>query len=93
MGAANSVIECAFTKSHHTNIEKKARGSRRIFGIAPIGGVAPRLPSLMRLSLRSFGVLLGFALLGYLVFRSGPAVVWKQLQAIGWGSDPRECVC
>ena len=85
MGAANSGIECAFTKSHQTHIEKKARGWGRVFRIAPIGGVARRLPSLMRLSLRSLGALLGLALLGYLVFRTGPAVVWKQLQAIGWG--------
>jgi hypothetical protein len=85
MGAANSGIECAFTKSHRIHIEKKARGWGRVFRIAPIGGVASRLPSLMRLSLRSLGALLGLALLGYLVFRTGPAVVWKQLQAIGWG--------
>src|SRR5246127_2847504 len=85
MVAANSGIECAFTKSHQTHIEKKARGWGRVFRIAPIDGVARRLPSLMRLSLRSLGALLGLALLGYLVFRTGPAVVWKQLQAIGWG--------
>jgi uncharacterized membrane protein YuzA (DUF378 family) len=39
----------------------------------------------MRFSLRSFAALVGIALLGYLVLRTGPAVVWKQLQAVGWG--------
>jgi hypothetical protein len=28
---------------------------------------------------------LGLGLMGYLVFRSGPVAVWKQLQAVGWG--------
>jgi len=28
---------------------------------------------------------LGVGLLGYLVFRTGPGVVWKQLQVVGWG--------
>jgi hypothetical protein len=27
----------------------------------------------------------GLGLLGYLVFRTGPEVVWKQVQAVGWG--------
>jgi uncharacterized protein (TIRG00374 family) len=41
--------------------------------------------SLIRVSLRSFAALLGLALLGYLVFRTGPGVVWKQVQTVGWG--------
>ena len=85
MGAANSVIECAFTKTDHTHIEKKARGWGCILRIVRNSGTAPKLPSLLRLSVRSFAALLGLALLGYLVFRTGPVVVWRQLQAIGWG--------
>ena len=41
--------------------------------------------SLIRLSLRFFAALLGLGLLGYLVFRTGPGVVWKQVQVVGWG--------
>jgi len=48
-------------------------------------GTAPRPQSLIQGSLRFFAALLGFGLLGYLVFRSGPGAVWKQLQAVGWG--------
>jgi Lysylphosphatidylglycerol synthase TM region len=40
---------------------------------------------LTRLSLRFFAVLLGLSLMGYLVFRTGPGGVWKQIQAVGWG--------
>ena len=49
------------------------------------GSTAPRLQSLIQISLRFFAALLGLGLLGYLVFRTGPGVVWKQLQAVGWG--------
>jgi len=49
------------------------------------GGTAPRLQSLIRVSLRFFAALLGLGLLSYLVFRTGPGVVWKQLQTVGWG--------
>jgi Lysylphosphatidylglycerol synthase TM region len=45
----------------------------------------PILPSLTRVSLRLFAALLGLGLLGYLVFRIGPGVVWKQVQVVGWG--------
>ena len=45
----------------------------------------PKFQSLTRLSLRFFAALLGLSLLGYLVFRTGPGVVWKQVQAVGWG--------
>ena len=34
---------------------------------------------------RSFALLLGVSLLGYMVFRAGPGTVWKQVQAVGWG--------
>ena len=40
---------------------------------------------LIRISLRVFAALFGLGLLGYLVFRAGPGVVWKQVQAVGWG--------
>jgi hypothetical protein len=64
---------------------KKARSRRRILQQARKGGTAPRLQSLIQLSLRFFAALLGLGLLGYLVFRTGPGVVSKQLQAVGWG--------
>ncbi|HEY1471542.1 MAG TPA: lysylphosphatidylglycerol synthase transmembrane domain-containing protein [Candidatus Acidoferrum sp.] len=85
MGAANSVIECVFRKTEHTHVQEKARGWRRILSIVRSGGAAPRLRSFFRFSVRFFAALAGLALLGYLVFRTGPAVVWKQLQAVGWG--------
>jgi hypothetical protein len=44
-----------------------------------------KFQSLNRISLRFFAVLLGLGLLGYLVFRTGPETVWKQVQAVGWG--------
>jgi glycosyltransferase 2 family protein len=34
---------------------------------------------------RSFVPLLGVGLLGYMVSRTGPGAVWKQIQTIGWG--------
>ena len=40
---------------------------------------------LIRISLRVFAALFGLGLLGYLVFRAGPGVVWKQVQVVGWG--------
>lgn len=40
---------------------------------------------LIRISLRFFATLVGLGLLGYLVLRTGPGIVWKQLQAVGWG--------
>ncbi len=44
-----------------------------------------KLQCVRRLFLRLFATLVGLALLGYLVFRAGPEVVWKQVQAVGWG--------
>lgn len=44
-----------------------------------------KVQSITRVSLRFFAGLLGFGLLGYLVSRTGPGVVWKQVQAVGWG--------
>ena len=44
----------------------------------------PKFQFLTRLSLRFFA-LLGLGLLGYMVFRSGPGAVWKQVHTVGWG--------
>ena len=85
MGASNSIIECALTGIQPTYKPKKARRWRRILKKVQAGGAAPKLQSLMRLSLRFLAALLGLGLLSYLVFRTGPGIVWKQLQAIGWG--------
>jgi hypothetical protein len=85
MGAGNSVIECALMGIQQTHKPKKAREWRRILKQVRNGSTAPRLQSLIQLSLRFFAALLGLGLLGYLVFRTGPGVVWKQLQVVGWG--------
>jgi len=85
VGAGNSVIECALMGIQQTHKPKKVRRWRRILKQARKGSTAPRLQSLIRLSIRFFAALLGLGLLGYLVFRSGPGAVWKQLQAVGWG--------
>ncbi len=75
MGAVNSVIQCALMEIQQTHKPKQARKST----------TAPRLQSFMQFSLRFFAAVLGLGLLGYLVFRTGPVAVWKQLQAVGWG--------
>ena len=85
MGAVNSIVECALIGSQQTRKPKKARRWRRLLKQARNGGTAPRLRSFIQYSLRFFAALLGLGLLGYLVFRSGPTAVWKQLQAVGWG--------
>ena len=85
MGAANSVIEGALMVIQQTHKPKKARRWRRILKQARQGATGSKLRSLMQLSLRLFAALLGLGLLGYLVFRSGPGVIWKQLHAVGWG--------
>ena len=85
MGAGNSVIECALMGIQQTHKPKKAPMWRRTFKRACKGGTAPRPRSLIQGTLRFFAALLGFGLLGYLVLRSGPGAVWKQLQAVGWG--------
>ena len=38
-----------------------------------------------RITLRFFATVLSLGLLGYLVFRTGPGIVWRQMQAVGWG--------
>ncbi len=85
MGAGNPVIECALMGIQQTHEPGKARIWRRILKLAREGGTAPRLQPLIRLSIRFFAALLGLGLLGYLIFRSGPGAVWKQLQTVGWG--------
>ena len=85
MEAGHSVIECALMGFQQTHEPKQARRWRRILKRVSKGGTAPRLQSLIQRSLRFFAGLLGVGLLGYLVFRSGPGTVWKQLQAVGWG--------
>src|SRR5579864_8721027 len=85
VGAVNSVIECALIGIQQTHKPKKAMRWRSIFKQARKGGTAPRPQSFIQGSLRFFAALLGFGLLGYLIFRSGPEAVWKQLQAVGWG--------
>src|ERR1017187_6051691 len=68
-----------------THKPKKTRRWKSILKQTREGGTAPRPQALIQLALRFFAPLLGFGLLGYLVFRSGPGAVWKQLQAVGWG--------
>ena len=85
MGAGNSVIECALMGILQTPKPKKARRWRSILKQAWKGGIAPRLQSLIQHSLRFFAALLGLGLLSYLVSRTGPGIVWRQLQAVGWG--------
>jgi Lysylphosphatidylglycerol synthase TM region len=83
VGAGNSVMECALLEVPQTHKPKKANRWRRVLKQAR--STAPRLQSLIQLSLRFVAALLGLGLLGYLVFRTGPGVVWKQLEAVGWG--------
>jgi len=85
VGAGNSVIECALMGIQQTHKPKKTRRWKSIHKQTREGGTAPRPQALIQLALRFFAPLLGFGLLGYLVFRSGPGAVWKQLQAVGWG--------
>src|SRR5579864_5333575 len=85
VGAINSIIECALVGGEQTRKPENATRWRSILKQARKGSTAPRPQSLIQGSLRFFAALLGFGLLGYLVFRSGPGAVWKQLQAVGWG--------
>jgi len=85
MGAVNSVIECALMGTQQTHEPKNARRWRTLLKLPCKGSTAPRLQSLIQLSVRFFAALLGLGLLSYLVFRTGPGIVWKQLQAVGWG--------
>jgi hypothetical protein len=51
----------------------------------PASIAIPRFRSLRRTALRVLAGLIGPALLGYLVLRADPALVWKQAQSVGWG--------
>jgi Lysylphosphatidylglycerol synthase TM region len=85
VGAGNSIIECALMGIQQTHKPKKATRWRSILKQARKRSAAPRPQSLIQPALRFFAALLGFGLLGYLVFRSGPGAVWKELQTVGWG--------
>jgi len=84
MSTGNSVNDCAPMDLQQAHQDKKTRRWARIVKLAR-GGLAPRLRSFFRFSLRFFAAVLGIGLLGYLVFRTGPGLVWKQLQVVGWG--------
>ena len=45
----------------------------------------PNFRCLPRFFSRSFVLVLGVSLLGYMLHRTGPGAVWKQVQAVGWG--------
>ncbi len=83
--SGNSVMECTLMEIRQTHKPNEARRWERILKRVRKGSAAPRLHSLIQLSLRFFAALLGLGLLSYLVFRTGPGIVWKQLQAVGWG--------
>jgi len=84
MSAGNSVNEYLPMDVQQTHQDKKTRRWARIVKLAR-RGFAVRFRSFFRFSLRFLAALLGVGLLGYLVFRTGPALVWKQLQVVGWG--------
>jgi uncharacterized membrane protein YuzA (DUF378 family) len=83
VGTANSVFE-RFTAPERSQVQKTAR-RLRILRFVRRAAAAPRLRTLVHLTVGSSAALIGIALLGYLVLRTGPEVVWKQLQAVGWG--------
>ena len=85
MGVGHSVTERVLMGIQQTHEPNKKVRWRRILKLAREGGTGPRLQPLIRLSLRFVAALLGLGLVGYLVLRSGPGAVWKQLQAVGWG--------
>jgi len=85
VGAGSSITQCALMGIQQTHKQTKARRWRRILKLARNGGDTPRLRSFIQFSFRFFAILLGLGLLSYLVFRTGPGIVWKQLQVVGWG--------
>src|ERR1022692_4843049 len=85
VGAVNSITECALMEIPQTHKPKNAGRWRNILKQARKGGTTPTPQSLIQISLRFVAALLGFGLLAYLVFRSGPGAVWRQLHAVGWG--------
>jgi hypothetical protein len=85
VGAGNSLIECALMGIQEAHKPKQASRWRRILRQVRRGGTARRLQPLLHRTLRFLAALLGLGLLGYLVLRSGPGAVWKQLHEVGWG--------
>jgi uncharacterized membrane protein YuzA (DUF378 family) len=85
VGVGDSVMERALKGIQQTHKPKQPVRWRRILKRARNRGTEPRLKSLIRRSLRFLAALLGLGLLSFLVFRSGPGAVWKQVQAVGWG--------
>jgi uncharacterized membrane protein YuzA (DUF378 family) len=85
VGVGDSVMERALMGIQQTHKPKQPVRWRRILKRARNRGTEPRLKSLIRRSLRFLAALLGLGLLSFLVFRSGPGAVWKQVQAVGWG--------
>jgi len=83
--AVDSMNECVLMEMQQMRKPNKTERWRSVLKPVRAGGTAPRPQALIQGSLRFFAGLLGFGLLGYLVFRSGPGAVWKQLQAVGWG--------
>lgn len=85
MGVRSLGIESVLMEVQQSRQDKQARRWARIAKLARKRNLVPRLRSFFRLSFRFLAAVLGVGLLGYLVFRTGPGVVWKQLQAVGWG--------
>ncbi len=83
MGTVKSGVECALTPK--TRKQKQAQDWGTIHEAAREGGSQPESQSVIRFALRFFAAPLGVGLLCYLVFRTGPGMVWKQLQTVGWG--------
>ena len=44
-----------------------------------------KFQSLIRICIQFSAALLGVGLLAYLIFRTGPALVWNQVRTVGWG--------
>jgi hypothetical protein len=82
---ASSVMECAFVETQKAHKQNHAKGGRAVLKPDPKKGVDRGLRLFVRISVRLCAALLGIALLGYLIFRTGPEVVWKQLHGVGWG--------
>lgn len=85
VGAANSIVQCALINTQQSHNDNGARRRGGLARFASNRGIARHLRPLFRFSLRFVAAVLGGGLLSYLILRAGPAVVWKQLQAVGWG--------
>ncbi len=85
VGASNSLFECALIEIEQTQEPNEASGWKSVLKRVRTGGSAPRPQAVLQGSLRFLAAVLGFGLLGFLVFRTGPGVVWRQIQTVGWG--------